>query len=192
MGRRGTAKGLRVQKIREGMAKAKQSGRVTGKLPYGWDRGTDGKLVPNAQEQVTIQRIKNWKARGKSAEYMARLLNKDGLPSKSGGKWYPSSVRSIVLTSRNPKPGEVSLGGVGRVDSDPQATRKARKRLTERLRRAVLSGDFERVVSAEAALGAFHKGRQEDKPSTRPQPTPLSGPVAEWLARRPPNEPPDA
>ena len=56
-------------------------------------------LVPNSDELAVIERIRRMRTRGMSYQAVADALNKQGIPAKNGGLWYPSSVRAVVLRS---------------------------------------------------------------------------------------------
>ena len=47
-----------------------------------------------------VRRIKSAKEAGASWSAIARDLNRDGIPTARGGrKWYPSTIRSVVLSA---------------------------------------------------------------------------------------------
>lgn len=73
--------------------------RVFGKIPYGYRK--DGKkLVENSVEMDVLRRIEGLRKEGVSFWRIAERLNDRGVKSKQGGKWYASSVRSVVETHR--------------------------------------------------------------------------------------------
>jgi site-specific DNA recombinase len=77
----------------------KKAGReVYSPVPYGFDR--NGKtLVPNQTEQEILERILRLHTSGWSLRRIADHLNSDGIPAKRGGKWFGSSVRSVIMCS---------------------------------------------------------------------------------------------
>ena len=69
-----------------------------GELRYGWDLAEDGvRLVPNAREQATIERIKSLHRSGRSLRKIADQLSTDGVPTKKRrARWTHTSVNSIL------------------------------------------------------------------------------------------------
>lgn len=70
------------------------------KIPFGWEKGIDGRLSPLASEQATVKRLRGWKGRSRSLRWMASVLNKEGIPTKEdvGGLWFHSTVASVLAT----------------------------------------------------------------------------------------------
>jgi DNA invertase Pin-like site-specific DNA recombinase len=64
--------------------------------PFGYRR--DGKaLIPMADEQTVIARVKTLRRSGSTLADIAITLNTDGIPTKrAGGRWYPSTVRNLL------------------------------------------------------------------------------------------------
>jgi DNA invertase Pin-like site-specific DNA recombinase len=80
--------------------KRQQVGRCEGRKPYG--DTTPLKKDPtrdHAGEAVTIQRIKELRAIGGNYESIAKTLNAEGSKTRSGGKWYPATIRRILLSN---------------------------------------------------------------------------------------------
>lgn len=76
--------------------KAAQGQRI-GKVPFGFDLGTDGvTLVPNPLEQETLSVIKDLRAKGKSLRRIAAELERRKLPTKEGKPWTHSTIQRIV------------------------------------------------------------------------------------------------
>ena len=73
--------------------------------PYGYDRN-GSQLVQNPSEQLVVGRMKQLRRRGKSFKFIARYLNTREIPSKTGSRWYASTVRYILGNRlyRNIKP----------------------------------------------------------------------------------------
>jgi hypothetical protein len=84
----------------EAMAELRrQRRRISGKLPYGYDLGDDGKtLVSNPVEQRVARNIRTWLGASPpwSLRKVAGELNRRGIPAKGGGVWYASTVRSVM------------------------------------------------------------------------------------------------
>jgi hypothetical protein len=85
------------QQLREfGIAQEKSD---QGLQPYGW-RMVDRKLIPVENEQrIICEMIQRAKA-GENSGDICRSLNKRNVPSKTGGKWWPSSIRRILARER--------------------------------------------------------------------------------------------
>jgi site-specific DNA recombinase len=67
-----------------------------GPICYGWER--DGKiLIENWSEMEVLKEIHDLRIHGWSYNRISQKLNKIGIVSKSGGKWYSASVRSVYL-----------------------------------------------------------------------------------------------
>jgi len=76
-----------------------------GAVPYGWDpspsadrtsktgRQADD-LIPNPSEQETLTWILE-QSKTYGDTHIARALNAAEIPSKKGGQWYPSTVKSV-------------------------------------------------------------------------------------------------
>lgn len=71
--------------------------QVYGPVPYGWDREGD-KLVSNEFEQNQIAQIQNYYNKGRSLRWIARHLDKKGISTKRGGRWYASTVKYVLDT----------------------------------------------------------------------------------------------
>ncbi|MDM7913508.1 MAG: recombinase family protein, partial [Methanotrichaceae archaeon] len=76
----------------------KQQHQVYSPTPYGFDRVGDT-LVENEREQEVLLQISTLRERGLSLRKIAQILDEGGTPAKNGGKWYPSAIRSVLLTS---------------------------------------------------------------------------------------------
>ena len=66
----------------------------------------DGELVPNTAERKGLERMKELrsetKPNGKPMHGYASIateLNADGIPSKTGGQWYASSVHKVLTAA---------------------------------------------------------------------------------------------
>jgi DNA invertase Pin-like site-specific DNA recombinase len=71
--------------------------RISARIPMGYDLGSDGEtLLVNPREQQLIERIHSARARGLSYAAIAQSLQEDGVATKAGGRWYPSTVKAIL------------------------------------------------------------------------------------------------
>lgn len=81
-------KAMIVLKLRGARQRMKaKTGRCEGSKPFGSAEG----------HQPTIERILNLRSAGMAVDTIADVLNVEGLKSKTGGKWYGSSVRNVLL-----------------------------------------------------------------------------------------------
>ena len=77
------------------MAHKKAQRRVYGCTPFGFDRVGD-ELAENASELAIVAKIRAWRAEGLSLGKTAKRLNSEGVPTKTGKKWYGSTVNYIL------------------------------------------------------------------------------------------------
>lgn len=75
--------------------KADNGGFAYGSPPYGY-RSQDRELVPDDDEQATLERIAVLHRQGLSLRLMAKQLTDEGLHPKRSDKWHPESLRRIV------------------------------------------------------------------------------------------------
>jgi DNA invertase Pin-like site-specific DNA recombinase len=81
-------KAMIVAKLRGARQRVKaRTGRCEGAKPFGEGEGHAG----------TIERILSLRSAGMAVDTIAATINAEGLPSKTGGKWYGSSVRNVIL-----------------------------------------------------------------------------------------------
>lgn len=95
------------------LAVLKASGRVYGRVPFGLRRACGhaahpegqertadcGRLIPDTAERETFDRIDMLRGKGLGHTAIATRLNAEGRPSARGGRWYASSVRSVLKTA---------------------------------------------------------------------------------------------
>lgn len=75
----------------------RQSLRVSGRLPYGFDLAGDRRsLIPNVQEQAGLQLIHNLRRTGLGRRRIAAQLNASGTLTKTGVPWSPQAVGNIL------------------------------------------------------------------------------------------------
>lgn len=87
--------------IRQRMAKGKrekssQGGYVGGAPPFGFTSDHRGNLVQDPDMQQVLSRIRELHQDGHSLREIITVLDAEGLPPRSGGKWYPASVSRII------------------------------------------------------------------------------------------------
>lgn len=85
-----------AKRLRDGRkAKASKGGYVAGSPPYGF-RAEHGELVPDSDEQAVLDRMKRMREAGSSLRDIAAALNADGISSKRGATWSPSTISRIL------------------------------------------------------------------------------------------------
>lgn len=97
-----------AERTKEAMRYKRNRGEyLGGKTPYGFEveqKVGRGVLVPVEKELAVVQRIKRLRSqgyRGKPMSYkaIARLLLRDGVPTKNGADWHASTIRYICENS---------------------------------------------------------------------------------------------
>lgn len=73
----------------------KDNGQVYAPVPFGYDREGDN-LIENPEELSVVNLIKNLRDQGYSLRQIAFQLNSQGVSTKTGKKWYASTVRYIL------------------------------------------------------------------------------------------------
>lgn len=78
-------------------ANAREGKPHGGKIPYGWqaDRVT---LQPT--EAGVLRELVEWVLNGMSLSECARRLNDAGVSTRQGGRWYPTSIRQMLVNPR--------------------------------------------------------------------------------------------
>lgn len=83
------------ERTAEALAELKRRGKVAGQVPYGYTRnGND--LIPCEDEQAVIRRIVAMRRAGSGYRAIARVLNEDGIRTKSGRQWFAQSVKQVA------------------------------------------------------------------------------------------------
>lgn len=72
--------------------------RVYNHVPYGFQRDADT-LVPDAQEQAIISRVKLCRENGWTLRKIADALNEQGVPTKNGGRWQAQTINNLLQNS---------------------------------------------------------------------------------------------
>ncbi|MBU2008633.1 MAG: recombinase family protein [Chloroflexi bacterium] len=101
---KGYAAKLDAERRRDATGRGKQAMLKSGKLPQGTGIGIYGyqwigeykKRIPIEREAKIVQRMFEMVADGDSCFKIARALNEENIPTKSGKKWEPRTVGRIV------------------------------------------------------------------------------------------------
>lgn len=86
-----------IQRVNATKAYLKANNRVSGGVPYGSKVDQDGFLSVNKAEMEIVYKIKNLKRRGYSFSAISEILNKEGIKTKKGNKWFPQTVKNVVM-----------------------------------------------------------------------------------------------
>lgn len=79
------------------MREAKRRGQVVGRVPFGWRRMPDSRLIePDPEEQQVLQQIRHWRAQGYALTTIADELNALGLRNRQGRLWARSFVGQLL------------------------------------------------------------------------------------------------
>lgn len=73
----------------------KLQGHHCGAFPYGYET-VEKELSPIGDEYAAIAMMRQMKADGATLQTIADELNTQGIATKRGGKWYPTTIKKIV------------------------------------------------------------------------------------------------
>jgi len=91
-------RGIISERTRDALHHKRSKGQRAGEVPFGYQLSEDGKaLRPIQQEQEVLDTIRSLRNSSLSYWKIADHLNGQGIITKKGGKWYPESVRSVLL-----------------------------------------------------------------------------------------------
>ena len=81
--------------------KRNQNKRISHRIPFGFELAENGEdLLPLKDEEASIRRMMNLRTEGLSYERIARALDSEGVPTKTGARWSDKVVRGIVLRQK--------------------------------------------------------------------------------------------
>lgn len=80
------------------MAHKKANMERVGAVPYGFSMNGDT-LTPFEPEQAVLTRLRAFRQSGTSYNHIAEILNREGVPTKQGGKWHGGTVHYILANS---------------------------------------------------------------------------------------------
>ncbi|MCD4700671.1 MAG: recombinase family protein [Candidatus Aegiribacteria sp.] len=76
----------------------KTNGLVYSPIPYGYKR--EGyRLIPVEEELHILEQMNDFRLQGKSYAWIASHLVENEIPTKNGGKWYPATVRRMLINT---------------------------------------------------------------------------------------------
>ncbi|MEU9148688.1 recombinase family protein [Streptomyces sp. NPDC048349] len=89
-------RGLIVKRLKGGRrTKAAAGGYATGAPAYG-QKAVNKELTPDATEAAVLEQMRGWQAEGVSVRGIVARLNEQGIPSKRGGQWHPTTVARLL------------------------------------------------------------------------------------------------
>lgn len=86
---------IRLRMMAGAARKRESGGYAGGRPPFGY-RAVDGALMPVAEEQETVARIKQLRRQKKALRTIADTLNGEGSCRPGGGPWRSESVRRVL------------------------------------------------------------------------------------------------
>ena len=87
-----------VERTRGAMAfKRSRSERISRHIPYGFTLAPDGRsLVPDPAEAAALADVRSWRDEGRPLRWIAKELDRRGVPTKSGGAWSHTTVAKLL------------------------------------------------------------------------------------------------
>ncbi len=169
---KGYAAKLDAERRRDATGRGKRALLKEGKLPQGTGIGIYGyrwlkenkKRVPLENETKIVQRMFEMVAQGESCFKIAKTLNENSIPTKSGKKWEARTVSRIV---RNPAYFGVTYFGQT-AGKERKATQKETWQMLPDVTPAIISKElFEQAQNALAKSKELHPGKaQHEYPLT--------------------------
>ena len=88
------------ERTREALAHKKAQGHRIGTVPFGYALADDGRtLIPQSDEQATLDLLRDCRAAGFSLRATASELNRHGRRTRSGTPWRHEYVRNLLVTA---------------------------------------------------------------------------------------------
>lgn len=114
-------RGLIVKRLTEGRtAKGAKGGYAYGAPRYG-QQSVDGELTADERENAVVEQMERWRdEEGLSIRAIVARLNEQGIPSKRGGRWHPTTVARLLSPEAREKARQQSAAA--------RAARKERQR----------------------------------------------------------------
>lgn len=161
---KGYAAKLDAERRRDATGRGKQAMLRNGKLPQGTGIGIYGytwvkeykKRIPLEREAEIVKRMFEMVARGDSCFKIARRLNEEGIPTKSGSKWEARTVSRIV---RNPAYMGITYFGQTSGKKREKKPRESWYVLPDVTPAIISKGLFERTQAALARSKELHPGK---------------------------------
>ena len=90
------------ERVAVSLAYKRKQGIHVGRAPYG-SKISAGRLIDDSDEKRNIELVLSMRAAGKTLSEIAAEFTAQAIPSKRGGKWHASTIRSLL--QRNSKNG---------------------------------------------------------------------------------------
>ncbi len=84
-----------VERTKAALGYKRSRGERVGQVPYGF-RGSGKDLITDDNEQEVLKEILRVRDKGWGYTRIATQLNKNGIPTRCGGRWYPETVKSVI------------------------------------------------------------------------------------------------
>jgi DNA invertase Pin-like site-specific DNA recombinase len=97
-------RGLIIKRLTEGRAaKGAKGGYAYGSPRFG-QRAVDNELTVDERENAIVEQMERWRdEEGLGVRAIAARANAEGLPSKRGGKWHPTTVARVLSPAAREK-----------------------------------------------------------------------------------------
>jgi len=86
---------LIAERTTSALAFKKQHRQVFNHTPFGYRR-EGNMLVVAPDEQAIVTQVKAWRAEGATLRSIAARLTQENVPTKTGGRWFPSTVSNLL------------------------------------------------------------------------------------------------
>lgn len=104
-------RGMIEERTSEGRRKRRLQGKRIGSIPFGYSLGPDNALIPIRKEQETLGIILRLRDQGRAYHVIAAYLNDRRMLSQSGGLWYASNIKSVIMTYKRTQEGGLPAYG---------------------------------------------------------------------------------
>jgi site-specific DNA recombinase len=102
---------------------AKKNKYAGGQVPYGYTV-VNGKVKIDETQAAIVREVFELYLEGKSYNKIATILNKRGVPTKNGGKWYAQHIKNMInnetYTGINLYDGQKEKNGIKQKDVFPR------------------------------------------------------------------------
>lgn len=88
------------ERTRAALAELKAGGVKLGPAPLGWRHAEGRSVVVDPTEQAVVDRVLELHDQGLAVRAIAERLAAEGRPTKSGGRWHPTTVQRILARAR--------------------------------------------------------------------------------------------
>ncbi len=84
------------QRMKAWNAERRVKGLTAGPAPYGFEKGPDGRLVPDEARRTAVDRILRLRRKGRTLRAIADSMNAANVPAPRAGRWNAQSVLLIL------------------------------------------------------------------------------------------------